>query len=94
MKCEQKLGKTTCICIKDMLKFTFYRLKENKLKIFRWKLLHYEKSREIRMRVHCVLKYPNVGDSVRERTGKREISGILSFVREIPAQNGRVGRYE
>jgi hypothetical protein len=35
-----------------------------------------------------VLKYPNVGDSVRERTGKREISGILSFVREIPAQNG------
>jgi hypothetical protein len=40
------------------------------------------------------MKYPNVGDSVRERTGKREISGILSFVREIPAQNGRVGRYE
>jgi hypothetical protein len=31
---------------------------------------------------------------VRERTGKWEISGILSFVREIPAQNGRVGRYE
>ena len=34
---EAKLGKT--ICIKDMLKFTFHHLKENKLKIFRWKLL-------------------------------------------------------
>jgi hypothetical protein len=28
-----------------------------------------------------------------EQTGKREISGILSFVRETPAQNGRAGRY-
>ena len=28
----------------------------------------------------------------RERTGKREISGILSFVRENP--NGRFGRYD
>ena len=35
MKWRQKLGKT--ICIKDMLKFTFHHLKENKLKIFRWK---------------------------------------------------------
>ena len=39
MKWRQKLGKT--ICIKDMLKFTFHHLKENKLKIFRWKLLHF-----------------------------------------------------
>jgi hypothetical protein len=39
MKWKQKLGKT--ICIKDMLKFTFHHLKENKLKIFRWKLLHF-----------------------------------------------------
>jgi hypothetical protein len=39
MKWEQKLGKT--ICIKDMLKFIFYHLNENKLKIFRWKLLHF-----------------------------------------------------
>jgi hypothetical protein len=38
MKWRQKLGNT--ICIKDMLKFTFHHLKENKLKIFRWKLLH------------------------------------------------------
>jgi hypothetical protein len=30
----------------------------------------------------------------RERTGKWEISGISLFVRETPAQNGRVGRYE
>jgi uncharacterized protein YfaQ (DUF2300 family) len=30
----------------------------------------------------------------RERTGKREISGISSFVRKTPAQNGRVGRYD
>jgi hypothetical protein len=29
----------------------------------------------------------------REQTGKWEISGISSFVRETPAQNGRVGRY-
>jgi hypothetical protein len=28
-----------------------------------------------------------------ERTDKQEISVILSFVRETPAQNGRVGRY-
>ena len=28
-----------------------------------------------------------------EWTGKLEISGISSFVRETPAQNGRVGRY-
>ena len=39
MKWRQKLGKT--ICIKNMLKFTFHHLKENKLKIFRWKLLHF-----------------------------------------------------
>ena len=39
MKWRQKLGNT--ICIKDMLKFTFHHLKENKLKIFRWKLLHF-----------------------------------------------------
>jgi hypothetical protein len=39
MKGRQKLGKT--ICIKDMLKFTFHHLKENKLKIFRWKLLDF-----------------------------------------------------
>ena len=39
MKWRQKLGNT--ICIKDMLKFTFRHLKENKLKIFRWKLLHF-----------------------------------------------------
>jgi hypothetical protein len=37
MKWRQKLGNT--ICIKDML--TFHHLKENKLKIFRWKLLHF-----------------------------------------------------
>jgi hypothetical protein len=30
---------------------------------------------------------------VWERTGKWKISGISSFVRESPAQNGRVGRY-
>jgi hypothetical protein len=36
MKWRQKLGNT--ICIKDMLKFTFHHLKENKLKILRWKL--------------------------------------------------------
>jgi hypothetical protein len=30
----------------------------------------------------------------RERTSKWEISRISSFVREIPAQNGRVGRYD
>jgi hypothetical protein len=30
----------------------------------------------------------------RERTGKWEISAISLFVRETPAQNGRVGRYE
>jgi hypothetical protein len=30
---------------------------------------------------------------VWEWTGKREISGISSFVRETPAQNERVGRY-
>ena len=39
IKWEQKLGKT--ICIKDMLKFTFYHLTEIKLKIFRWKLLYF-----------------------------------------------------
>jgi hypothetical protein len=37
MKWRQKLGNT--ICIKDMLKFTFHHLKENKLKIFRWKFI-------------------------------------------------------
>jgi hypothetical protein len=35
----QKLRKT--ICITDMLLFTFHHPKENKLKIFRWKLLHF-----------------------------------------------------
>jgi hypothetical protein len=39
MKWRQKLGKT--ICITDMFLFTFHHLKENKLKIFRWKLLHF-----------------------------------------------------
>ena len=40
MKWKQKLRKTICIN-KDMLKFTFHHLIENKLKIFRWKLLHF-----------------------------------------------------
>ena len=52
-----------------------------------------EKSQEIRMQVkifECRIFYT----PARERTGKWEISGISLFVRETPAQNGRVGRYE
>jgi hypothetical protein len=45
---------------------------------------------------HCVLKYPNAGDPILPRGSRPasgKISGISSFVRETPAQNGRVGRY-
>ena len=35
----------------------------------------------------CGLKCPNAGDFILP------LAGISSFVREIPAQNGRVGRY-
>ena len=54
-----------------------------------------EKFREIRMQVIAV-KISECGTFYTpawEWTGKLEISGISSFVRETPAQNGRVGRY-
>jgi hypothetical protein len=35
----------------------------------------------------CGLKYPNAGDFILP------LAGISLFAREIPAQNGRVGRY-
>jgi hypothetical protein len=40
-----------------------------------------------------ISEYGRFYTPAREQTGKWEISGISSFVRETPAQNGRVGRY-
>ena len=54
-----------------------------------------EKSWEIRMQVK-ISECGRFDTPTWERTGKGEISGISSFVRECqntPAQNGRVGRY-
>ena len=51
-----------------------------------------EKSREIQMWVE-ISECGRFYTSEREQTGKREISGISSFVRETPAQNVRIGRY-
>ena len=51
-----------------------------------------EKSREIQMWVE-ISECGRFYTPEREQTGKREISGISSFVRETPAQNVSVGRY-
>jgi hypothetical protein len=51
-----------------------------------------EKSREIRLRVR-ISECGRFYTPARERTDKREISGISSFVGQTHAQNGRVGRY-
>jgi hypothetical protein len=51
-----------------------------------------EKSREIRLRVK-ISECGRFYTPARERTDKREISGISSFVGQTHAQNGRVGRY-
>ena len=51
-----------------------------------------EKSWEIWLRVK-ISECGRFYTPARERTSKWEISGISSFVRDTPAQNGRVGRH-